>query len=80
MSLVFIGFMGAGKTSAARAVAAEGEAPCGSVVAADPKRGLMIACGEGWLEVLEMQMPGAKKMNARDYLRGRSIASGTRFE
>ena len=68
------------KVYLARAVAAEGEAPCGSVVAADPKRGLMIACGEGWLEVFEMQMPGAKKMNARDYLRGRSIASGTRFE
>ncbi len=61
----------------ARPVPAEGEAPCGSVTVADARRGLMIACGEGWLEVLEMQMPGAKKMGARDYLRGKSIPVGT---
>ena len=61
----------------ARPIRSEGEAPCGSVTVADARRGLVIACGEGWLEGLEMQMPGAKKMGARDYLRGKSIPVGT---
>ncbi len=49
----------------------------GEVVESSAKKGLMIACGNGTLEVLEMQAPGAKRMNAKAYLMGKSIPVGT---
>ena len=48
----------------------------GTVVAADGKRGLVVSCGDGDLELIEIQMPGAKRMRAADYLRGHSIETG----
>ena len=57
-----------------RAVAAEGNGEAGSVIAADPKNGLVIACGEGAVRILEVQAPGGKKMRAEDYLRGHEIS------
>ena len=43
------------------------------------KSSLDLACGSGVLEVLEMQAPGAKKMNAKAYLMGKNIPVGTIF-
>ena len=43
------------------------------------KEGLKIACGEGWLEVLEMQAPNARRMSAKAYLQGKKIEIGTKF-
>lgn len=40
----------------------------------DAKQGLYIACGEGALEVLELQAPGGKRMEAKAYLRGKPLA------
>lgn len=57
-----------------RAVAAEGNGEAGSVIAADPRNGLVIACGEGAVRILEVQAPGGKKMRAEDYLRGHEIS------
>ena len=45
----------------------------GEVLAADPKSGLIIACGEGAVRILELQAPGGKRMRAEDYLRGHNI-------
>lgn len=64
----------------ARACEASGEAPCGTVVVSGAKEGLFIACGEGWLEILEMQAPNAKRMSAKAYLQGKTIAIGTKFD
>lgn len=64
----------------ARACKAESEAPCGTVVVSGAKEGLFIACGEGWLEILEMQAPNAKRMSAKAYLQGKKIAIGTKFD
>lgn len=50
----------------------------GECVLADPKRGLFIAAGEGVLQVLELQFPGAKRMSASAALLGRPLA-GQRF-
>ena len=50
------------------------------MVVSDPRQGLKIACGEGWLEVVEMQAPNAKRMGAKDYLRGKKIDVGTKFD
>ena len=48
----------------------------GTVLAADAKAGLVVACGDAQLELTQIQMPGAKRMNAKDYLRGHSIDTG----
>ena len=63
----------------ARACEAEGDAQPGTVVVSGAKEGLKISCGEGWLEVLEMQAPNAKRMPAKAYLQGKKIEIGTRF-
>jgi len=42
--------------------------------AGDEKRGLFVACGEGAIEVLELQAPGGRRMDAKAYLRGKPLA------
>ena len=74
------GAMGRVKLYLARACAALHAAEPGTVVVSGAKEGLFIACGEGWLEVLEMQAPNAKRMTARAYLQGKRIEVGTRME
>ena len=49
----------------------------GTVIAADKAHGLVIQCGTGAISVDEIQMPGAKRLSARDFLNGKSIAVGT---
>ena len=48
----------------------------GEVLLADGKRGLYVACGRGAVEVLTLQAPGGKAMEAKAYLRGKSIPQG----
>lgn len=48
----------------------------GEIVAADEKRGLVVSCGDGDLELTQIQMPGAKRMASRDYLRGHKMDTG----
>lgn len=60
-------------------VARAGRLPTGEpgrIVSADAKAGLVVSCADGDLELLQIQMPGAKRMNARDYLRGHSMDTG----
>lgn len=61
----------------AEVCAEEGHA--GTVISADPRNGLIIACGTGAVKILEIQAPGGKKMKAEDYLRGHGIMAGTDF-
>ena len=63
----------------ARPCEARGDAEPGTVAVSGAKEGLFIACGEGWLEVLEMQAPNAKRMAAKAYLQGKRIEVGTKF-
>ena len=49
----------------------------GQVLEADDKRGLLIQTGAGALRVLSLQAQGGKAMQAKDYLRGHTIISGT---
>lgn len=44
----------------------------GQILQASVKEGLVIACGEGAVEILRLQYPGSRQMDARDFLRGRS--------
>ena len=51
----------------------------GEVIASGAKEGLIVACGTGSLELIEIQAPGAKRMTAKAYLTGKKIETGTRF-
>ena len=61
----------------ARAVAWDTDAAPGTVVKSSPKEGLFVRCGEGALEILELQAPGGKRMAAKAYLMGKGIEVGT---
>jgi methionyl-tRNA formyltransferase len=37
------------------------------------KSGLFVRCADGWLEIVELQATGGKRMRAKDYLLGRSL-------
>ncbi len=51
--------------------------PCGTVVRADTKEGLIVRCRDRLLEITELQMPGQKRMSAKAYLAGHKIETGT---
>ncbi len=54
------------------------QVPAGTVVEADAKTGLFVACGDGRvLQITEVQMVGKKRMPAGDYLRGHAMQPGT---
>lgn len=48
----------------------------GEIIAADAKNGLIVSCGDHDVELKQIQMPGAKRMNAKDYLRGHTMDTG----
>lgn len=50
---------------------------CGQVILADRRAGLVVRCGQGALRLDELQLPGAKRMGARDYLNGKPMPVGT---
>ena len=49
----------------------------GEVLVSDPKKGLVVACGEGALALREVQLVGGKRMKSADLLRGHAIETGT---
>lgn len=67
------------KIHLARAVACDIDAEPGTVVVSGPKAGLVVKCGAGALEVLELQAQGGKRMAAKAYLAGKPIEVGARL-
>ncbi|WP_332826665.1 methionyl-tRNA formyltransferase [Ramlibacter sp.] len=57
----------------------DGTAQPGTIVALDG-HGVGVACGQGRLEVTELQRAGGKRLAAADFLRGFALAPGMRFE
>lgn len=53
----------------------EGKGTPGTVLEAG-KKGLLVACGEGALRILELQPDGGKRMGSADYLRGHPVEEG----
>lgn len=55
-----------------------GPLPPGSVVRGD-STGLVVACGEGTLRILELQREGRRRVTAAEFLTGCQLAPGTRL-
>ncbi|MEG0493902.1 MAG: methionyl-tRNA formyltransferase [Clostridia bacterium] len=51
--------------------------PAGTVLCADRQNGLIIATSDGAMELCEIQTPNAKRMDARAFLLGHTIETGT---
>jgi len=60
-----------------RSTLTSGEPP-GTIVAADSS-GVIVACGEGVLEVLRAQLEGRKPLEARELVAGRTLVQGARL-
>ena len=56
------------------------DAPVGTIISASPKEGLVVKCGENAVKITELQPAGGKRMTARDFLNGRKLREGMRFE
>jgi len=51
----------------------------GTILSAD-KSGIVVACGRGALRILELQREGSRRMSAAEFLAGRPVKSGEKFE
>lgn len=51
----------------------------GSVIVADPKRGIVIACGEGSLKLLQLKPESGRAMAGAEFVRGYRLAAGVCF-
>ena len=51
----------------------------GEIVSAD-KTGIVVACGENALRILELQREGGRRMGAAEFLAGHALNAGERFE
>jgi methionyl-tRNA formyltransferase len=61
-----------------RSALAGAREPPGTVMAADSS-GVIVACGEGVLELVRGQLEGRKALEARDLVAGRTLARGARL-
>ena len=57
-----------------------GPPPPGTVVRLDPQLGVLVAAGDGGVLIGEAQPAGKRRMSARDWINGRSVEPGQRFE
>jgi methionyl-tRNA formyltransferase len=67
------------KVLATRHSSFHSEGAAGTIVAADTN-GVLVACGEGTLEIVRAQLEGRKPLAARELVLGRTLATGIRFE
>lgn len=63
--------------AAERADFAECGEKCGTVIAADSRLGLVVACADGAVRLSRIQPEGKAAMDDTDYLRGNRVAVGT---
>lgn len=56
------------------------EGPPGSVLAADPKQGLVVATGAGAVRLREVKPAGRSRMPSESWIHGRGVSEGQSFE
>lgn len=59
------------------ATAKEGQANKGEVV--DAKETILVGCGDGLLDIHELQMPGSKRQTAQQFIQGHHVKKGEMF-
>jgi methionyl-tRNA formyltransferase len=59
--------------------ASSGCPAAGTVMAADPRVGLLVSTRSGLLEITDVQAPNSRRMTAREYLQGHRVEIGSRF-
>jgi methionyl-tRNA formyltransferase len=69
---------GAHANGGPRVAGVEGEP--GLVLRVNPGDGVLVAAGEGGVSFLEAQPPGKRRMSVVDWINGRGVESGQRFE
>lgn len=62
-----------------RARVGEGSGAPGTVLHAQDE-GIVVACGTGALQITELQRAGARRLSSAEFLRGRAVRPGMRFE
>jgi methionyl-tRNA formyltransferase len=62
------------------AMHAEGKSAASGSVETDGKNYLKVACGNGWLQITDLQIAGKKRMRADEFLRGFQQIGDYRFE
>lgn len=72
-------YAGAYKVLSAKAERYDGSEAPGTIVMADPRRGLWVKTLDGALNLVRIQAAGGKPMNAVDYLRGHKMEAGDRI-
>jgi methionyl-tRNA formyltransferase len=60
----------------AQALPGPGTAPAGTVLAANAQDGVQIACGDGVLQVTQLQKPGGKRLPVAEFLKGFALTDG----
>jgi methionyl-tRNA formyltransferase len=59
------------------AVALSGSASPGVIV--DIADGIIVGCGQGLLKIEQLQMPGGRRMGAKDFVAGHALKVGDHF-
>jgi methionyl-tRNA formyltransferase len=59
---------------------AEGSMGAGSIIAANPAEGLVVACGKGAVRLSRLQKQGKAAMDDMTFLRGNNLPEGAAFE
>lgn len=67
------------KIHALRLVEGRSDAPPGSIVDADARQGVTVACGNGLVQLLEVQLPGKPRATATALVQGRQLHRGLRL-
>jgi methionyl-tRNA formyltransferase len=55
------------------------KAPAGSIIMASATEGLHVACGDGAIELVDIQLEGKRVMNSRDAMASKALTAGARF-
>lgn len=60
----------------AEPVSISSEMEAGTILAANAQEGILIACGDGGVRLIELQKPGGKRLPAKEFIKGVELMQG----